>query len=155
MNTTLSLIALALAGTLAVQAQEAPPEGGPRERRGNRQVPPELLKEFDKDGDGKLNAEEAKAAREAAQKKMLEKYDTDKDGKLGDDERKAMRQDIQAKRKALLEKYDANKNSRLDPEEMKAAREAGEEIPAMMGPGGRRGEGRPQRGERPAPPAGE
>jgi hypothetical protein len=173
MNTTLSLIALALAGTLAVQAQETPPEGGQRERRGpgNRPTPPEILKEFDKDGDGKLNDEEAKAAREArqaraeeARKKMLEKYDTDKDGKLSEEERKTMRTEMEAKRKALLEKYDANKNNRLDPEEIKAARDAGEEIPQFRPMGGGRqggpgGEGRPNRrgqgGDRPAPPAGE
>lgn len=168
MNTTLTMIALALAGTLAVQAQEAPPEGGQRERRGpgNRPTPPEVLKEFDKDGDGKLNDEEAKAARtamqarrEEARKKMLEQYDTDKDGKLNEEERKKMQEDMQAKRKALVDKYDANKNGRLDPEEIKAARDAGEEIPAMrMGGGqGRRGqggEGGPRR-QRPAAPAGE
>jgi hypothetical protein len=175
MNTTLTMIALALAGSLAVQAQEPAPEGQ-RERRPNRQMPPEVLKEFDKDGDGKLNEEEAKAAREArqakaeeARKKMLEKYDTDKDGKLSDEERKTMRTELEAKRKALLEKYDANKNNRLDPEEIKAAKDAGEEVPEFrpMG-GGRRGEGapqgegrpnRPRRGEgggdKPAPPAGE
>ena len=169
MNTTLTMIALALAGTLAVQAQEP----APRERRANRGTPPEVLKEFDKDGDGKLNDEEAKAAREAmqakreeARKKMLEKYDTDKDGKLSDEENKKMREDMQAKRKALLEKYDANKNDRLDPEEIKAAKDAGEEVPEFRPMGGRRGEGgpqgegrpnRPRRGEgdKPAPPAGE
>ena len=123
MNTTLTMIALALAGTLAVQAQEPAPEGQRERRGGNRQLPAEIVKEFDKDGDGKLNDEEAKAARaaqqakrEEAQKKMLEKYDADKDGKLSQEENQKMREDLQAKRKALLEKYDANKNDRLDPE---------------------------------------
>jgi len=150
MNTTLTMLALALAGTLAVQAQEAAPEGGQRERRpnANRQLPPDVVKEFDKDGDGKLNDEEAKAARESmqakreeARKKTLEKYDTDKDGKLNEEERKAMQTDMEAKRKALLEKYDANKNGRLDPEEAKAAKDAGEELPQRPMGGGRRGEG--------------
>jgi Ca2+-binding EF-hand superfamily protein len=176
MKTTLTMIALALAGTLAVQAQEAPREGGPRRGGpggpGNRQTPPEVLKEFDKDGDGKLNDEEAQAARTAMQarreeqrKKMLEQYDTDKDGKLSEDERKKMQEDMQAKRKALVEKYDANKNGRLDPEEIRAARDAGEELPMMRpgqgrrGQGGPGGEGRRQRGgqggDKPSPPAGE
>ncbi|MCW1926008.1 EF-hand domain-containing protein [Luteolibacter arcticus] len=177
MNTTLSLIALALAGTLAVHAQEpAPaPEGGRGERRGGeRAMPPEVVKEFDKDGDGKLNADEAKAAREArqakaeeARKKMLEKYDADKDGKLSPEERTTMRTELEAKRKALVEKYDADKDGKLSPTEIKAAKDAGEEVPEFrpMG-GGRRGEGapggegRPNRrgqggGEKPAPPAGE
>jgi len=175
MNTTLSMIALALAGTLAVQAQEPAPDGGQRERRPNRPTPPEVLKEFDKDGDGKLNEEEAKAARQArqakaeeARKKALEKYDTDKDGKLSDEERKVLRADLEAKHKALLEKYDADKDGKLSPTEIKAARDAGEEIPEFRpmgggrrGEGGPGGEGRPNRrggqggGEKPAPPAGE
>ena len=175
MNTTLTMIALALAGTLAVQAQEPAPEGGRERRGGNRPLPPEVVKEFDKDGDGKLSDEEAKAAREArqakaeeARKKMLEKYDTDTDGKLSQVYNKKMREDMLAKRKALLEKYDANKNDRLDPEEVKAAKDAGEEIPEFRpmgggrrGEGGPQGEGRPNRrggqggGDKPAPPAGE
>ena len=174
MNTTLTMIALALAGSLAVQAQEPAPEGQ-RERRPNRQMPPEVLKEFDKDGDGKLNEEEAKAARQArqakaeeARKKALEKYDTDKDGKLSDEERKVLRADLEAKHKALLEKYDADKDGKLSPTEIKAARDAGEEIPEFRpmgggrrGEGGPGGEGHPNRrdgqggGEKPAPPAGE
>jgi len=176
MNTTLTMIALALAGTLAVQAQEPAPEGGRGERRGgNRPLPPEVVKEFDKDGDGKLSDEEAKAAREArqakaaeAEKKRLEKYDTDKDGKLSEAERKTMREELEAKRKALVEKYDADKDGKLSPTEIKAARDAGEEIPEFRpmgggrrGEGGPGGEGRPNRrggqggGEKPAPPAGE
>jgi hypothetical protein len=173
MNTTLTMIALALAGTLAVQAQEPAP-GGQRERRGgNRPLPPEVVKEFDKDGDGKLSDEEAKAAREArqakaeeARKKMLEKYDTDKDGKLSDEERKTMQTELEAKRKALVEKYDADKDGKLSREEIKAARDAGEEIPEVRpmgggrrGEGGPNGEGRPNRpargGDKPAPPAGQ
>ena len=168
MNTTLSIIALALAGTLAVHAQDPAPEGGKGERRGNRQLPPAVLKEFDKDGDGKLNEEEGKAAREAmqarraeAEKKRLEKYDTDKDGKLSDEERKTMRADLEAKHKALVEKYDADKDGKLSREEIKAARDAGEEIPEFRPQGGRRGPGGPGGrggqggGEKPAPPAGE
>lgn len=174
MKTKITCIALALAGIVAASAQEGNPDaprrgqGGP----GGRQVPPAVLKEFDKDGDGKLNDEEAKAARaamqakrEEAQKKMLAEFDADKDGKLNEEERKAMRTAMEAKRKALVEKYDADKDGKLSPEEIKAAREAGEEIPmGPGGPGGRRGqggpggpggEGRPPRGERPAPPAGE
>ena len=57
--------------------------------------PPELVKKFDKDGDGKLSEDERKAMREAMQakmeerhKEMLEKYDADKDGKLSEEERK-------------------------------------------------------------------
>ena len=173
MKTKITCIALALAGIVTASAQEGKPEG---QRRGPggpggpgaRQVPPAVLKEFDKDGDGKLNDEEAKAARaamqakrEEAQKKILAEFDADKDGKLSEEERKAVRTAMEAKRKALIEKYDADGDGKLGPEEIKTARDAGEELPMIGGPGGRRGpggpggEGRPPRGERPAPPAGE
>ena len=158
-KTILTALALVAASTFAAHAQEEKPGEGGRERRGGggpRQVPAAVLKEFDKDGDGKLNEEEAKAAREAAQKKMLEKYDTDKDGKLSDDERKAMREDFEAKRKALLEKYDKDKDGKLSPEERKAAADAGEEMPGGgggRGEGGPRGEGRQPRGEKKEAPA--
>ena len=168
--------ALALAGIVAASAQEGKPEGqrrgpGGPGGEGGRQVPPAVLKEFDKDGDGKLNAEEAQAARaamqakrEEMQKKLLAEFDTDKDGKLSEEERKAVRTAMEAKRKALIEKYDADGDGKLSPEEIKTARDAGEELPMMGGPGGpgerrgqggKGGEGRPPRGERPAPPAGE
>ena len=150
-KTICTAFALLAASSLAGFAQEEKPDGPPRERRGQRQVPPQVLKEFDKDGDGKLSQEEAKAAREAAQKKMLEKYDKDKDGKLSDEERKTIREEMEAKRKALLEKYDADKNGRLSPEERKAAVDAGEELPAWGGPGGRGPRGEGGRRERPAP----
>ena len=52
----------------------------------------EVLKEFDKDGDGKLNEEERKAAGEAMRKKLIEKFDKDGDGKLNEEERKAARE---------------------------------------------------------------
>ena len=134
-----SLIALgALIGTCSfAAAQEEKPK---RPDRPQREIPAEVLKKFDTDGDGKLSPDEAKAMREARQAEMLKKYDKDGDGKLSDEERKAMQADMEAKRKALLEKYDANKNGKLDPDEMKAARDAGEEIPwGGRGPGGKRG----------------
>jgi len=61
-------------------------------------IPAEIIKKFDKDGDGKLNDEE-KAAMKAAhdakkaefEKKMLEKFDADKDGKLNDAEKAEMK----------------------------------------------------------------
>ncbi|WP_052573853.1 EF-hand domain-containing protein [Haloferula sp. BvORR071] len=147
MKTKITWIALALAaGTLGVHAQE---EGGQRRGPGNRQLPPEIIKEYDKDGDGKLSDDETKAMREAMQarraeqeKKDLEEFDKDKDGKLNDEETKALREARQAKRKALIEKYDTDKDGKVSPEEAKAA--TPEERMALrggMGPGGRGGEG--------------
>lgn len=151
MKSTWIALATMAAATFAASAQE-----GERPQRGPRQMPAEVVKEFDKDGDGKLSDEEAKAAREAlqsrreeARKKMLEKYDKDGDGQLNEEERAKMREDLEARHKALLEKYDANKNGRLDPDERKAAVDAGEELPMARPMGGQRGpRGEGARGER-------
>jgi EF hand len=128
----------------AAQDPAAPPppppaEAGkpPRGDRPQREIPPALLKKYDKDADGKLSPEERKTMQDERKAEMLKKYDKDGDGKLSEEENKTMREDQQAKRKALLEKYDANKNGKLDPEETKAAADAGEEIPmGGRGPGG-------------------
>lgn len=159
MNATKLLTLGALIGTCSfATAQDAapapapaPPAQGDKPKhpdRPPREIPAEILKKFDTDGDGKLSPDEVKAMREAREAEMLKKYDKDGDGKLSEDERKAMRADMEAKFKALVEKYDANKNGRLDPEEIKAARDAGEEIPMIGrgpggpgGPGGKRGGG--------------
>ena len=52
----------------------------------------EIIKKFDKDGDGKLSDEEkaeARKAMEARRKEMIGKFDKDGDGKLNEEERKA------------------------------------------------------------------
>jgi hypothetical protein len=68
--------------------------------KAEKPVPAGVLKRFDKDGDGKLNDEEAaawKAARDAEKKAMLEKYDADKNGKIDDAEKAAMKADREKK----------------------------------------------------------
>ncbi len=144
MNTTRLITLGALIGTCNfAAAQDAPPAAPTPKIRPQREVPADVLKKYDKDGDGKLSPDEVKAMRDARKAETLKKYDKDGDGKLSDEERQAMKDDIETRRKALLEKYDANKNGKLDPDEMKAAREAGEEIPpAGRGPGGKRGGGK-------------
>jgi Ca2+-binding EF-hand superfamily protein len=65
-----------------------------------------VLKNFDKDGDGALNADELAALEEKMAKrgggnrreKMLERFDKDGDGKLSEDERSAMRQAMKERR---------------------------------------------------------
>ena len=68
----------------------------------------EMIKKFDKDGDGKLNDAEKQAAKEAMkaehEKKMLEKFDTDKDGKLSDAEKAEMQKAIEAHKAEHKEK---------------------------------------------------
>ncbi len=68
--------------------------------RGGFQPSPEVLKKYDKDGDGKLSDEERRAYMEALNKENLEKYDADKDGKLSTEERAKMMEDFRAARAA-------------------------------------------------------
>lgn len=148
-----TLIALgALLAPCAFGQDAAPAAGAPnRSGRGGaaRQMPAELVKQFDKDGDGKLNEEETTAMRadmtakrEARQKANLEKFDANKDGKLDEAETKTMRETQQKER---LEKYDTNKDGKIDQEESA-------KIPAserfMGGPGGAGGAGGRQPGGR-------
>lgn len=79
--------------------------GGP-EGRGERPSREEMIKKFDKDGDGELNEEERAEARKYMQKhgrkgrgkQMMEKYDTDGDGQLSEEERAAARADMEKRR---------------------------------------------------------
>lgn len=96
----------AIAAVISMAHAQAPE--GPKGPKGHRKGPhggprPEIIAKFDADGDGQLNEEERKAAREAMQErrrakmqerrqKMLEKFDTDGDGTLSEEERKAARE---------------------------------------------------------------
>ena len=50
----------------------------------------QLIERFDKDKDGKLNAEERAAASKARKAEILKKFDKDKDGKLNKAERQEL-----------------------------------------------------------------
>ena len=152
MKSTPPLALVVLLGTCGFAAAQEKP------KRSDRPVAQEMLKKFDKDGDGKLSDEERKAMRqemkavnEKREAEMLKKFDTDGDGKLSDEEKKARREAMVIKRKELLEKYDADNDGKLSPEEMKTAREAGEELPMGRGPGGPRGKKGGPDGEGPPP----
>ncbi len=124
MKTTLTMTLFAMLGTcLIVSAQEAPkkPERPARTERPARQIPPEFIKQYDKDGDGKLSSEEMTAFREARiaemeakKKEALSKYDTDGDGQLSEEERTKMREAMQAE---MLKKYDLDGDGKLSDEE--------------------------------------
>lgn len=112
------------------QAEEGDKPERKRDRSGMRE---EMLKKFDKDGDGKLNDEEKKAMqeeREKRHKEMLEKYDTDKDGKISKEEREAA---MKAWHQKLLKEFDADGDGKLSDEESQTARktlrERGERAP--------------------------
>ena len=70
-----------------------PEKGGKKPGSGEgRPSREEVMKKFDKDGDGKLNEDEraeARKAMEARRAEMIEKFDKDGDGKLNEEERKA------------------------------------------------------------------
>jgi uncharacterized membrane protein len=108
-----------LLGTcLIAGAQGNPDKPGKPHRKGP--PPPEMLKKFDKDGDGKLSDEERKAMREAMQernKEKFKKFDKDGDGKLSDEERKAMRE---AHKAEWIKKFDKDGDGKLSEEERKA-----------------------------------
>jgi len=117
-------VALALgswtAGTYAEDTKPAPGKGPAA-----GQFRQKLLEKFDKNGDGKLDAEELKAAREEFQKNGGPKL-----GPQGEE-----------LKKKLLEKFDKNGDGKLDADELKAAREEMQKRrggPGQPGPGGRR-----------------
>tara|TARA_B100000035_G_scaffold192911_1_gene164633 strand:+ start:500 stop:964 length:465 start_codon:yes stop_codon:yes gene_type:complete len=114
----------------------------------------EVMKKFDKDGDGKLNEEEKaelrkKMAERGAGRKVppfiLEKFDKDGDGKLSEDERAEARKAMEARRAEMIEKFDKDGDGKLNEEERKAAMASrtklgGEGKPEGKGKKGEKGE---------------
>ena len=93
----LGLLATGSINSLAEEdkGEKRPPraERGEGERRGpprggSRQIPKEILEKFDKNGDGKLDEDERKAAMAARKAEFIKKYDKDGDGELSEEERK-------------------------------------------------------------------
>ena len=128
-----AMLAIAAAAVYAQNAEEkkpVPPEFPPR-----MNLRAEALKEFDKDGDGKLNDDERKAmmeARKAMGEKMRQarekEFDKDGDVKLNDDERKAMMEARKAQMDKLMKErekeFDKDGDGKLNDEERKAMMEA-------------------------------
>jgi hypothetical protein len=161
MKTTTLLLA-SLFGTAALAFSQAPeqerPERPERPQRGaQRQISPELLKEFDADGNGELSADERTKMREVMaaraeerRKEALEKYDENKNGELDAPELAKLRADLE-------KEFDKDGDGTLSPEERRAMMQSGRLIGGGR-PGARGGEGgaRPPRGEGGArPPRGE
>ena len=116
-----------------------PEKGG----KGDRPVRPsreEVMKKFDKDGDGKLSDDEKAEIRNAmANRKppahILEKFDKNGDGKLCDEEKAEIR-------KQMITKFDKDGDGKLNPEERKAAMAERAKIFAGKG-----GEGKEKKGK--------
>lgn len=121
---SLTAMLVLVAASLSVNAQEAeakapatPPQFPPRPRIAN----PDAIKEFDKDGDGKLNDEERKAMMEA-RRAQFEKvraerekeFDKDGDGKLNEAEHKAM---MEARAKRMGEREGGKREGARPPAE--------------------------------------
>jgi len=87
---------LTLIAAIAVLAGLAAASGNPEEGRKHRGHPgiKQLIEKFDKDGDGKLNAEERKAAGAARKAEFLKKFDKDGDGKISPEEKKAVAEEM-------------------------------------------------------------
>jgi hypothetical protein len=123
MKTTSLMTLGALIGTCLIAGAEENQANPERPARPHG-PPPEVVKEFDKDGDGKLSAEERttmretiKARMEERRKQMLEKFDEDKDGELSPAEREKARE---ARRAEMLEKFDKDGDGKLSAEERAA-----------------------------------
>ena len=144
----LSTLACAAIVSLATSTFAAPPENNdPAARKA------EMLKKFDKNGDGKLNDEEKSTLRVEMQNRrrgkdrkqwtpeqrneMLKKFDKDGDGELSDAEKTTLRAEIQNRRGGrdrkqwtpeqrdeMLKKFDTDRDGKLSQEEQDTAREA-------------------------------
>ena len=103
LSSTLTLLLLA-AAAYADDAQNAAKGGDDEIRSAFSKLDVEtrsrLMKKFDKDGDGKLNAEERRAMFEDARQRranLIKKYDKDGDGVLNDAEREELIKDPEVK----------------------------------------------------------
>ena len=140
------------------------PQVAPAPDRPSRE---EMLKKFDKDGDGKLNKAEQAALREGLAKlrgqggrgpgrgdrkppvQILEKFDKDGDGELNEEERGAMREEFAKRRAEAMKKFDKDGDGKLNEEERAALRKAMSQRPRPGGrPDGKPG-ARPDGGGRP------
>ena len=133
-------LALALRAAEPSSAMAPPAADAPRANLSARDA--DLLKRFDKNGDGKLDEDELADAHEImrdeqmarmegtapeAREKILERFDTNRDGRLDEEERAAMRKALAegqaAFRARLMERFDLNHDGKLDPAERVAARQ--------------------------------
>lgn len=140
MKTIKALTALTiLLGTCLIAGAEGKPDKP--QRKG---PPPEMLKKFDKDGDGTLSKEEKDAMREAMKehhKDRAKEFDKDGDGKLSEAEREAMKE---ARKGEWLKKFDTDGDGKLSDEERKAMPERPVRPAGPRDPNGKGHPGKPE-----------
>jgi molecular chaperone DnaK (HSP70) len=168
MKTFALLLGVIAASTLGATAQErgkGKGPGGPG-ARGGRPLPAEVVKEHDKDNDGKLNAEERKAAMEALRAKWEAMSEDERKAEMEkrraemEKRRKAWQEMSPEDRKAQMEermkkRFDKDNDGQLNEDEQAAMEKAMEELQKRMKergdrpgrPEGRRGPGGPGKGK--------
>ena len=131
-----SIFAVSLSASLAnAQAPKAGQQGKGKQAGAGMMTPEmqaRLLKQYDKNGNGKLDPDEQQAARKAMQERMQAngggkggpagKAGTGgKTGTPGQPGAAGMNPEMKQK---MLDKFDKNGNGKLDPDELQAARQA-------------------------------
>lgn len=120
----------AIAFTIGMYAKPEKEDKKPGSKEG-RPSREEIIKEFDKDGDGKLNDEEKAELRKKMTERsggsrklppfLIKKFDKDGDGQLNDEEKAEARKAMEARRKEMIEKFDEDGDGKLNEEERQAA----------------------------------
>ena len=121
-STGFVLVVLTLAMLLGSVGEAAPGQGKakgarPQEKGNGQNVPAEVLKRFDKDGDGKLNETERAAAKKAHDERGGRPGQPGGDGKPGDGKMK----------EEILKRFDKDGDGKLNEAERAAAMKAREE----------------------------
>ena len=133
------LAALMIAGVMVGGMSATRADDPPAQKR--RRIPPQILQQFDKNGDGKLDEAEKRAIRDS----FMKRFDKNGDGKIDEAEKRAAREAFmkrrggpgkdgkgrpgkgrpgQFDRAAILKQFDKNGDGKLDEAERQAAREA-------------------------------
>ena len=152
MKKTVLIIAAAISAMPVFAQSEDPGRGGEKAAAAapdiaglDLQTRIQLMKQFDRDGDGRLNEEERAEAMKALREKtadlaemrrkfareIIAKFDKDGDGKLSREERRAMFEEARKKREELFKKYDIDGDGKLsDAEKTKLIQDP--EVQNMM-----------------------
>jgi Ca2+-binding EF-hand superfamily protein len=103
---------------------------GFRGQRGHHPLPPELVAEYDADGDGTLNEAERGVAREqmktkaqAKRAELVARFDADGDGELNQTERRAAAEAMRAehRQQRTMRGVDTNRDGKIDASELAEA----------------------------------
>ena len=157
-------LVMALLGAVTIAEAHPGRDGGGPEGREKRPSREEILKRYDKDGDGQLSEAERQQLRQdhadrrgsgdgkggpdrqrPRREEMLKRFDQNGDGELNEDERQAMHEARQERRSGsggnrpgreeMMNKFDTDGDGELNEEERKSLREAMGKRRGRRGPG--------------------